>query len=85
MRNSDKSCRGNANARSLVIASQRVRAKRGPMTGSAKQSRIKRETLDCFVASLLAMTSELIEGLNVNLAYAAFLTLSGSACSIARM
>src|ERR1700745_464644 len=39
-----------------VIASQRVRAKRGPMTGSAKQSRVSRETLDCFVASLLAMT-----------------------------
>src|ERR1700756_1999581 len=26
------------------------------MTGSAKQSRAERETLDCFVASLLAMT-----------------------------
>src|ERR1700746_3771201 len=39
-----------------VIASQRVRAKRGPMTGSAKQSRVSRETLDWFVASLLAMT-----------------------------
>src|ERR1700756_3388674 len=39
-----------------VIASQRVRAKRGPMTGSAKQSRATRAALDCFVASLLAMT-----------------------------
>src|SRR6516225_6312660 len=41
-----------------VIASHRVRAKRGPMTGSAKQSRAARGTLDCFVASLLAMTTE---------------------------
>jgi hypothetical protein len=32
-----------------VIASQRVRAERGPMTGSAKQSRAERKTLDCFV------------------------------------
>jgi hypothetical protein len=32
-----------------VIASQRVRAKRGPMTGSAKQSRDRATTkLDCF-------------------------------------
>ena len=30
-----------------VIASQRVRAKRGPMTGSAKQSRAAGGTLDC--------------------------------------
>ena len=34
----------------FVIASQRVRAKRGPMTGSAKQSRATRAALDCFVA-----------------------------------
>src|SRR6185437_14709045 len=40
-----------------VIASQRVRAKRGPMTGSAKQSISLRKSLDCFVASLLAMTT----------------------------
>src|ERR1700722_12151252 len=40
----------------LVIASQRVGAKRRPMTGSAKQSSIVRERLDCFVAPLLAMT-----------------------------
>src|SRR5262249_62344118 len=39
-----------------VIASQRVRAKRGPMTGSAKQSRVSYAALDCFVAELLAMT-----------------------------
>src|SRR6516165_2310203 len=41
-----------------VIASHRVRAKRGPMTGSAKQSRAARGTLDFFVVSLLAMTAE---------------------------
>jgi len=34
-----------------VIASQRVRAKRGPMTGSAEQSRALRVTLDCFVSN----------------------------------
>jgi hypothetical protein len=40
-----------------VIASQRVRPEvAGPMTGSAKQSSAARE-LDCFVASLLAMTA----------------------------
>jgi hypothetical protein len=40
-----------------VIASQRVGAKRRPMTGSAKQPRAAHaEGLDCFVASLLAMT-----------------------------
>ena len=40
-----------------VIASQRVGAKRRPMTGSAKQSSyLSRAKLDCFVASLLAMT-----------------------------
>jgi hypothetical protein len=34
-----------------VIASQRVGAKRRPMTGSAKQSRMPdKEELDCFVA-----------------------------------
>jgi hypothetical protein len=32
-----------------VIAGQRVRASRGPMTGSAKRSGLK-EDLDCFVA-----------------------------------
>jgi hypothetical protein len=39
-----------SSSNSAVIArSQRVRAKRGPMTGSAtKQSRASRETLDCF-------------------------------------
>jgi hypothetical protein len=36
--------------RNTVIASQRVRAKRGPMTGSAKQSRAPCEAVDCFVA-----------------------------------
>jgi adenylyl- and sulfurtransferase ThiI len=41
----------------IVIASQRVGAKRRPMTGSAKQSIIQHDDgLDCFVASLLAMT-----------------------------
>jgi hypothetical protein len=39
---------------SHVIESQRVRAKRGPMTGSAKQSRMVRG--DSWVAALLAMT-----------------------------
>jgi len=55
-----------------VIASQRVGAKRRPMTGSTKQStsqpsviasvakqsmsQRKRKSMDCFVASLLAMT-----------------------------
>jgi hypothetical protein len=42
-----------------VIASQRVGAKRRPMTGSAKQSRLssQKTKLDCFVAALLAMTA----------------------------
>jgi len=40
-----------------VIASQRVGAERRPMTGSAKQSMVARAKLDCFVASLLAMTA----------------------------
>jgi hypothetical protein len=41
-----------------VIASQRVGAKRRPMTGSAKQSNATlRKKLDCFVALLLAMTA----------------------------
>jgi phosphoribosylamine--glycine ligase len=40
-----------------LIASQRVRPKAGPMTGSAKQSSASKEELDCFVASLLAMTA----------------------------
>jgi hypothetical protein len=40
----------------VVIASQRVRPElAGPMTGSAKQSSFCAR-LDCFVASLLAMT-----------------------------
>jgi len=40
-----------------VIASQRVGAKRRPMTGSAKQSIApQQERMDCFVAALLAMT-----------------------------
>jgi hypothetical protein len=44
----------------IVIASQRVGAKRRPMTGSAKQSiGPRQERMDCFVASLLAMTSHL--------------------------
>jgi hypothetical protein len=34
----------------LVIASQRVGAKRRPMTGSAKQSGGNQRRLDCFVA-----------------------------------
>ncbi len=53
-----------------VIASQRIRAKRAPMTGSAKQSRATQTTLDCFrlrasasadavVASLLAVTADM--------------------------
>src|SRR6516225_10491639 len=41
---------------SRVIASHRVRAKRGPMTGSAKQSRVVCAALDCFAS--LAMTRE---------------------------
>jgi hypothetical protein len=42
----------------IVIASQRVGAKRRPMTGSAKQSISPRKgRMDCFVASLLAMTT----------------------------
>ncbi len=40
-----------------VIASQRIGAKRRPMTGSAKQSIAQQKgRVDCFVASLLAMT-----------------------------
>ncbi len=46
-----------------VIASQRPRAKsRGPMTRSAKQSSATRAALDCFVASLLAMTNPFRDG-----------------------
>src|SRR5213079_1590069 len=43
----------------LVIASPRVRALRGPRTGSAKQSRARSCAIDrdCFVAALLAMTA----------------------------
>jgi hypothetical protein len=41
----------------FVIASQRVGAKRRPMTGSANQSIVPRkEGMDCFVATRLAMT-----------------------------
>jgi hypothetical protein len=41
----------------FVIASQRVGAKRRPMINSAKQSIAQRkERMDCFVASFLAMT-----------------------------
>ena len=59
MQSSGETRRGNENVcLSVVIASQRVRAKRGTMTGSAKQSRATRSALDCFVASLLAMTAE---------------------------
>jgi hypothetical protein len=39
--------------RCFVIASQRVGAKRRPMTGSAKQSRSHTEGLDCFVAEFI--------------------------------
>jgi hypothetical protein len=40
-----------------VIAIQRVGAKRRPMINSAKQSiHPRQERMDCFVASLLAMT-----------------------------
>src|SRR6266404_250557 len=42
----------------FVIASQRVGAKRRPMTGSAKPSIWPRRKMDCFVASLLAMTGK---------------------------
>jgi hypothetical protein len=41
-----------------VIASQRVGAKRRPMINSAKQSIKQKERMDCFVASLLAMTQK---------------------------
>jgi hypothetical protein len=41
------------NCPNTVIASQRVRAKRGPMTGSAKQSRLSRGTrLDALTQGL---------------------------------
>jgi hypothetical protein len=50
-------CESKANC-SIVIASQRVGAKRRPMTGSAKQSMPRsKERMDCFVATLLAMTA----------------------------
>jgi hypothetical protein len=52
--------RGNDVEKSIpVIASQRVGAKRRPMTGSSKQSSFLPVStkLDCFVASLLAMTA----------------------------
>src|ERR1700692_81281 len=42
-----------------VIASQRVGAKRRPMTGSAQQSMSPHgDIMDCFGATLLAMTEE---------------------------
>jgi|ERR1700739_211108 hypothetical protein len=64
MQSSGETRRGNENVcLSVVIASQRVRAKRGTMTGSAKQSRATRSALDCFVASLLAMTEQQGPGL----------------------
>jgi hypothetical protein len=46
----------------FVIASQRVGAKRRPMTGSAKQSSLSARRLDCFVATLLAMTAVFVSG-----------------------
>jgi hypothetical protein len=58
MHNSDASRRENADAHLdfNVIASQRVGAKRRPMTGSAKQSISPRKArMDCFVALLLAI------------------------------
>jgi hypothetical protein len=42
---------GNGSIQWTVIASQRVGAKRRPMTGSAKQSSGRAPRLDCFVAS----------------------------------
>ena len=55
MQSSDEIRREDADAcLSAVIASQRVREKRGSMTGSAKQSRVTHTTLDCFAS--LAMT-----------------------------
>jgi hypothetical protein len=46
----------------FVIASQRVRPEvAGPMTSSAKQSSVAVQLLDCFVASLLAMTAVLAQ------------------------
>jgi len=42
----------------VVIASQRVGAKRRPMTGSAKQSRVASKTLDCFVAEFIIGPAE---------------------------
>jgi hypothetical protein len=44
----------------IVIASQRVRPLAGPMTGFTKQSSAAKEELDCFVATLLAMTGSLL-------------------------
>src|SRR3954469_6802010 len=43
-----------------VIASQRVGAKRRPMTGAAKQSSVSAQGLNCFVAALLVMTAFLL-------------------------
>jgi hypothetical protein len=43
-----------------VIASQRIGAKRRPMTGAAKQSSASARRLDCFVAALLAMTATFV-------------------------
>ena len=42
----------------VVIASQRVGAKRRPMTGSAKQSRPASKTLGCFVAEFIIGPAE---------------------------
>jgi hypothetical protein len=57
MQNSDALRRETADLHLAVIASHRVGAKRRPMTGSTKQSiKPHKERMDCFVASLLAMT-----------------------------
>ncbi len=59
MQNSDEIRRENENPcpSALIARSQRVRAKRGPMTGSAtRPSRVVCVALDCRVALLLAMT-----------------------------
>jgi hypothetical protein len=42
---------------SCVIASQRVGAKRRPMINSARQSKSRKQGLDCFVACLLISDS----------------------------
>src|SRR5712671_5457253 len=55
--NSGASCRGDAEVRLGRHCEPTGRANARPMTGSAKQSRVAGGTLDCFVASLLAMTA----------------------------